>query len=192
MYRIENAAMLEFLKADNKAAHYDSCLNIVSAGLPTHAIKSVVFFTDEKDTPKVERVEFTAYVFCELCVRIYTADAALIAAACERIREIQSEYERVYIETPTELDLSGDATILKYFDVPAVYGDGALGIFGLLSEDGVPPLNLPDGIDIHVATDAELEYAIEHSGDENMIIQFAKDKLGLVLPGERIFYDKDN
>lgn len=36
---------------------------------------------------------------------------------------------------------------------------------------------------------SELEYRIEHSEDNATIEAIARDKLGLVLPGEKIFYD---
>ncbi len=36
---------------------------------------------------------------------------------------------------------------------------------------------------------AALEYEIEHSGDLDMVEKVARDKLGLVLPGEIIYYD---
>lgn len=157
MHKIENKAMLEFLRANDEAAHFDACHNIVNAGHPTSAIKSIEFYTDEKDTPKVERVEFTSYVFGELSVRFYTTSPVLIDAACERIKLVQPEYERVYVETRTELDLSDNTVIRRHFDVPTVY-EGALGIFGLRSVDNIPVPDIPKGIDIRVAADEELEY----------------------------------
>lgn len=39
---------------------------------------------------------------------------------------------------------------------------------------------------------AELEYKIEHSDDPDAIEEIARDKLGLVKPGEKIFYDMSN
>ncbi len=36
---------------------------------------------------------------------------------------------------------------------------------------------------------AELEYQIAHGGDEEKIEEIARNKLGLVLPGEKVFYD---
>ena len=36
---------------------------------------------------------------------------------------------------------------------------------------------------------AELEYDIEHSSNEETIENIARSKLGLVRPGEKIFYD---
>ena len=36
---------------------------------------------------------------------------------------------------------------------------------------------------------AALEYEIEHSGDDATIESIARSKLGLVRPGEKIFYD---
>ena len=38
-------------------------------------------------------------------------------------------------------------------------------------------------------SNASLEYEIEHSGDLDMVERVARDKLGLVLPGEIIYYD---
>ena len=39
---------------------------------------------------------------------------------------------------------------------------------------------------------AELEYDIEHAGDPEIIAEVARSKLGLVLPGEKVFYDLNN
>ena len=39
---------------------------------------------------------------------------------------------------------------------------------------------------------AELEYDIAHAGDPETIASFARAKLGLVMPGEKIFYDVNN
>ncbi|NCB50351.1 MAG: septum formation initiator family protein [Clostridia bacterium] len=36
---------------------------------------------------------------------------------------------------------------------------------------------------------AELEYQIDHGTDEEIIEEIARNKLGLVLPGEKVFYD---
>ena len=38
-------------------------------------------------------------------------------------------------------------------------------------------------------THAELQYQIDHSEDDDMIESVAREKLGLVKPGEKIFYD---
>jgi len=39
---------------------------------------------------------------------------------------------------------------------------------------------------------AELEYDIAHAGDPDTIASIARAKLGLVKPGEKIFYDVSN
>lgn len=36
---------------------------------------------------------------------------------------------------------------------------------------------------------AEFQYQIDHGSDDQTIEEIARDKLGLVLPGEKIFYD---
>ena len=41
-------------------------------------------------------------------------------------------------------------------------------------------------------SNAEREYKIEHSEDADTIEEIARDKLGLVKPGEKIFYDMSN
>ncbi|MGI5936809.1 MAG: FtsB family cell division protein [Oscillospiraceae bacterium] len=41
-------------------------------------------------------------------------------------------------------------------------------------------------------SNAELEYEISHSDDPETIEDIARDKLGLVMPGEKIFYDVSN
>lgn len=38
------------------------------------------------------------------------------------------------------------------------------------------------------ADNAEMEYAIEHSEDDSVIEDIARDKLNLVMPDEKIFY----
>ncbi len=42
------------------------------------------------------------------------------------------------------------------------------------------------------SVNAALEYEIAHSTDPQTIEEVARDKLGLVLPGEIIFYDMSN
>ncbi len=36
---------------------------------------------------------------------------------------------------------------------------------------------------------AQLQYSIEHGADDEAIEDIARDKLGLVMPGEKIFYN---
>ena len=40
-----------------------------------------------------------------------------------------------------------------------------------------------------IQANAELQYQIDHSEDDDMIESVAREKLGLVKPGEKIFYD---
>ena len=39
---------------------------------------------------------------------------------------------------------------------------------------------------------AELEYDIQHASEDEVIADIARSKLGLVMPGEKIFYDVSN
>lgn len=39
---------------------------------------------------------------------------------------------------------------------------------------------------------ARLQYALDNADKESIIAAIARDKLGLVLPGEKVFYDVSN
>ena len=43
--------------------------------------------------------------------------------------------------------------------------------------------------EILIQSNAEYQYGIDHSDDPEAIEQVAREKLGLVLPGEKVFYD---
>ncbi|MDR0915934.1 MAG: GNAT family N-acetyltransferase [Oscillospiraceae bacterium] len=156
MYKIDNARMSELFRADGETRHYYACHNIANAGKPWCAIKSVEFYTDERDTPKLEYAEFVANIFGELSVFINTADDALIDDVCRKIVEIHAEYERVSIETPSRIDLSVNGTVRRYFDLSNIY-EIELGVYGLLSADKVPPLAMPDDVTVHAASPDEIE-----------------------------------
>ena len=47
-------------------------------------------------------------------------------------------------------------------------------------------------VDALLQENAELEYDIEHAGDPEIIEDIARSKLGLVTPGEKIYYDVSN
>ena len=47
-------------------------------------------------------------------------------------------------------------------------------------------------VDNVLQTNTELQYAIDHSTDPETIEDIARNKLGLVKPGEKIFYDVNN
>ncbi len=47
-------------------------------------------------------------------------------------------------------------------------------------------------VDALLRENAELEYDIAHAGDPTVIAEIARNKLGLVMPGEKILYDVGN
>ena len=51
---------------------------------------------------------------------------------------------------------------------------------------------LQSRVEVAQQENAELEYDIAHAGDPETIASIARAKLGLVLPGEKIFYDVSN
>lgn len=51
---------------------------------------------------------------------------------------------------------------------------------------------LQSEVDAMRQENAELEYDIAHAGDPETIASIARSKLGLVMPGEKVFYDVNN
>lgn len=51
---------------------------------------------------------------------------------------------------------------------------------------------LQSAVDAVRQENAELEYNITHAGDPETIASIARAKLGLVMPGEKVFYDVNN
>ena len=47
-------------------------------------------------------------------------------------------------------------------------------------------------VDAMLRENAELQYDIDHADDPEIIAEIARSKLGLVKPGEKIFYDISN
>lgn len=39
---------------------------------------------------------------------------------------------------------------------------------------------------------AQMQYALDNAGEDSTIAAIAREKLGLVLPGEKVFYDVSN
>ena len=52
--------------------------------------------------------------------------------------------------------------------------------------------NILQQIEEKQVSNAEMEYAIENSEDDEIIADIARDQLGYVAPGEKVFYDTEN
>lgn len=63
---------------------------------------------------------------------------------------------------------------------------------GRIEKAEVDRLLLQAQVDVVLQENAELEYDIAHAGDPETIAEIARTKLGLVMPGEKIFYDVNN
>ncbi|MCD7853916.1 MAG: septum formation initiator family protein [Oscillospiraceae bacterium] len=60
---------------------------------------------------------------------------------------------------------------------------------GSIAEAETDQAALQAQVDAALQENAELEYDIEHADDPEVIAGVARSKLGLVLPGEKIYYD---
>ncbi|MCD7767667.1 MAG: septum formation initiator family protein, partial [Oscillospiraceae bacterium] len=59
---------------------------------------------------------------------------------------------------------------------------------GSIAEAETDQAALQAQVDAALQENAELEYDIEHADDPEVIAGVARSKLGLVLPGEKIYY----
>ena len=74
-----------------------------------------------------------------------------------------------------------------------IYGAVSLsGLRGKIAEAETEHEQLQAQVDAALQKNAELEYDIEHASDDETIEEVARMKLGLVRPGEKIFYDVSN
>ncbi|MCD7861041.1 MAG: septum formation initiator family protein [Oscillospiraceae bacterium] len=62
-------------------------------------------------------------------------------------------------------------------------------LHGSIAEAETDQAALQAQVDAALQENAELEYDIEHADDPEVIAGVARSKLGLVLPGEKIYYD---
>ena len=63
---------------------------------------------------------------------------------------------------------------------------------GKIAEAEADQAQLQAEVDAAMQKNAELEYDIEHAADDETIEEIARAKLGLVKPGEKIFFDVGN
>ena len=71
-------------------------------------------------------------------------------------------------------------------------GISLLSLKGQISQAREEAAALQAQVDQTARENAELEYDIQHSEDPETIEDIARNKLGLVKPGEKIFYDVSN
>ena len=60
---------------------------------------------------------------------------------------------------------------------------------GRIAEAEADRVLLQAKVDAALQENAELQYDVEHAEDPETIAEIARTKLGLVKPGEKIFYD---
>ncbi|MCL2516954.1 MAG: hypothetical protein FWF15_00190, partial [Oscillospiraceae bacterium] len=150
MYKIDNNEMLKFFQSNNEIRFYYTCCNSVNAGKKGYGIKKVEFYTPEESKPSLEYVEFIENLFDELVVYINTSSDNFIEKTCKKIIEIYKSYKVIRISTPN-IHLMKNNTILKYFNISDI-NTIEYGVFALLSEQNLPKLVIPDGVEIVLAS----------------------------------------
>ncbi|MCL2773705.1 MAG: GNAT family N-acetyltransferase [Oscillospiraceae bacterium] len=155
MYKINNDVMLKFFQTNNETKFFYTCCDIANAGKERYGIKSVEFYTQKENTPGFEYVEFIENLFKMLFVYINTTSDNLIESACKKATEIFDLYDTVQISMPN-IDLMKNDIILKYFNISDI-NKSEHGIYALLSNNKLPKLNIPDNVEISIASSEQIE-----------------------------------
>ena len=84
---------------------------------------------------------------------------------------------------------AGILTIIVILAIVVYAGSTLVSLKAQLAEAREKREALQTQVDKEQQTNAELQYAISHSEDPETLEDIARNKLGLVKPGEKIFYD---
>jgi len=90
-----------------------------------------------------------------LYIYINTKSDYLIETACKKIVEGHNLYDTIQICTPN-IDLLENDIILKYFNISDI-NKSKYGIFALLSDKKLPPLNIPENVEVSLASSEQIE-----------------------------------
>jgi GNAT superfamily N-acetyltransferase len=155
MYKIDKDKMLDFFQSNNEVKFFYTCCDIVNAGKERYGIKKVEFYTPKENKPDFEYIEFIDNIFNMLFVSINTTSNNLIELACKKIIEIYNLYDTVQIGV-IDINLIENDIILKYFNISEI-NKSEYGVYALLSNDKLSPLNIPDKAEISIASLEEIE-----------------------------------
>ena len=155
MYKICNDEMLKFFQANSESRFLYTCIDIAKAGEENHIVKKIEFYTSEKNKLEFGYVEFNENIDNELTVYINTTFDDLIEMTCKKILETYDLYETVGIST-SNIDLAKNDIILKYFNVTDI-AISEHGVYALLSNEKLLPLNIPNNVEISLASFEQIE-----------------------------------
>lgn len=91
-----------------------------------------------------------------------------------------------------KLKRAGIFTIIVILALLVYAGVGLMNKRTQVSEAMQTRQELQEEVDRLTQENEDLRYEIDHSGDDSTIEDIAREKLGLVKPGEKIFYDVSN
>ena len=157
MYKIDNDIMLNFFQSNGEVKFFSVWRDIVFAGE-----RKVEFYTAEENKPSFEYVEFEGFDILKVYINTMSVD--LIEKACKKITEIYNLYEGAEICLP-DIDLTKIEIIRKYFNISDIC-DVEWGVYALLSNKKLPPLNIPDKVEISLASSAQIEKIKDLDNDE--------------------------
>lgn len=152
MVEANNASFLKFLENESILRNFYTCDNIVNAGKPGCAIKSISFFTAD-GAPANSYVSFSENIYDDLIVEIKTTDPDLIYAALCESNKIAGRYKNIRFGAGSS-DFYGSSVFKKFFRIKKTYF-AEYGVFAQFSKSTLPEISVPENVSIELVTAAE-------------------------------------
>ena len=186
MKKVDNASLLTFLENENLTKNYYECVNIVNAGKPSYAIKSVSYFTKD-GTPSSCYISLCENIYNELTVEIKTDDIDLIYDAFCELRKTSRKYKTIRMGADSS-DFFETQVFKKFCKIKKIY-TGEYGVFAQLSKDDIPKINIPENIKVELVTETEKSQFITYDNKVwdglSSLIKYGNDT-------DRLFLIKEN
>ena len=152
MIKVDNSSFLKFLEDESIIRYFYVCDNIVNAGEPGYAIRSMAFFT-ANGTPSTSYISFCENIYDELIIEIKTDNQALIYAALCESKNISGRYKKILFGAGS-YDLFESSIFKKFFEIKKSYL-AEYGVFAQFSKSNVPMISVPDNVSIELVANTE-------------------------------------
>lgn len=176
MVQVDNSTFLGFFESDVIRNFY-ICDNIVNAGGPGYAIKSICFYTAD-GMPNIEYVSFCENIFDELIVEIRTSDEHLLSEAFAEIKRQRKKYKTTRIGSESQEPFNSNL-FKKNFKIVKDY-IAEHGVFAQFSRNAITTIDMPVNVSMQlVANEAKADYS-DFDDDEwdglASLVKYGNDK----------------
>lgn len=160
--QVDNASFLQFLENESIIRNFNICDNIVNAGKPGYAAKSMSFYTAD-GTPSNSYISFCENIYDEIIIEIKTNNQALIYAALCETKNISGRYKKILFGAGS-YDFFESSIFKKMFEIKKSYL-AEYGVFAQFSKGNVPMISVPDNVSIELVANTEKASYADYDDD---------------------------